>query len=219
MQDIALVRDFLTPQGYEVGEAFNGEEALQKIRNSKPDIVILDWVLPGLQGIDVCREIKTNLKDIFIIILSQHKEAEYKVKAFRAGCDDYLTKPCELQELEIRIKNLLNKSSFSLIQGNSFQYEDIHVDFSFRKVTRLGKVVNLNDKEYHLLEYLLRNVNKVVTRSMILEEVWGSDAETFTNIVDIYINYLRRKLNGSLIKTIQGIGYIVQVPISRVKAA
>lgn len=215
-EDIHLLKNFLVPKGYEVFESFNGEEALNKIKNSHPDIVILDWVLPGMPGIDVCREIRINFPNIYVIMLSQHKESEYKIKAFRTGSDDYLTKPCELQELEIRIKNLINKPTISFIGEKVMQFKNIIVDFSKKKVTRSGRQVELNDKEYSLLAYLLRNANKIITRNMILEEIWGSDTETFMNIVDIYINYLRKKLDEadqeSFIKTVHGIGYMLEVP-------
>ncbi len=221
--DMQMLREFLIPKGYQVIEAISGEEALEKIRFMKPDVVVLDWVLPGKQGVDVCKEIKTFHPDVPVLMLSVNKDSEYKVKAFQFGCDDYLAKPCELEELEIRLKNLCRRHHPESKSDKVFQLGNIHVDFSAHRVTKRGNSIDLTVKEYCLLEFLIKNINKVVTRTMILETVWGTDTETFTNIVDVYVNYLRRKIDDSgeesLIKTIRGIGYMVEVPTEKSQVA
>ena len=221
-EDITMVRDFLSTKGYEVLEARSGEHALLKMKQLKPDIIILDWLLPGAQGIDICKEIKTDNPNLPVLMLSVHKSAEHKVKAFHYGCDDYISKPCELEELEIRIQNLLRRNSI-VTTKKIFKLGDIEIDILAHRVTKSGQFVDLTVKEYCLLEFLLINAGKVITRNMILEQVWGADTETFTNIVDVYINYLRKKIDPSkgetYIKTIRGIGYMMEDPHVKLKAA
>lgn len=221
-EDINLVRDFLSTKGYDVLEARSGEQALLKAKQMKPDIVILDWLLPGMQGIDICKEIKTHTPNTPVLMLSVHKSAEHKVKAFHHGCDDYISKPCELEELEIRLQNLLKRSSV-ITTKRIFKLGDIEIDVSAHRVTQAGQFIDLTVKEYCLLEFLIINAGKVVTRNMILEQVWGADTETFTNIVDVYVNYLRKKVDppkgGTYIKTIRGIGYMMEDPHAKQKAA
>ena len=221
-EDITMVRDFLSTKGYEVLEARSGEHALLKMKQLKPDIIILDWLLPGAQGIDICKEIKTDNPNLPVLMLSVHKSAEHKVKAFHYGCDDYISKPCELEELEIRIQNLLRRNSI-VTTKKIFKLGDIEIDILAHRVTKSGQFVDLTVKEYCLLEFLLINAGKVITRNMILEQVWGADTESFTNIVDVYINYLRKKIDPSkgetYIKTIRGIGYMMEDPHAKLKAA
>ena len=221
-EDINMVRDFLSTKGYEILEARSGEQALLKVKQMKPDLVVLDWLLPGMQGVDICKEIKTTTPNMPVLMLSVHKSAEHKVKAFHHGCDDYVSKPCELEELEIRIQNLLKRSSV-ITTKKMFKLGDIEVDVLAHRVTKAGQFVDLTVKEYCLLEFLMINSGKVVTRNMILEQVWGADSETFTNIVDVYVNYLRKKVDppkgDTYIKTIRGIGYMMEDPHSKQKAA
>ena len=221
-EDINMVRDFLSTKGYEILEARSGEQALLKVKQMKPDLVVLDWLLPGMQGVDICKEIKTTTPNMPVLMLSVHKSAEHKVKAFHHGCDDYVSKPCELEELEIRIQNLLKRSSV-ITTKKMFKLGDIEVDVLAHRVTKAGQFVDLTVKEYCLLEFLMINSGKVVTRNMILEQVWGADSETFTNIVDVYVNYLRKKVDppkgDTYIKTIRGIGYMMEDPHAKKQAA
>ncbi len=221
-EDINRVRDFLSTKGYEVLEARSGEQALLKVKQQKPDIVILEWFLPGMQGVDLCKEIKTNMPNTPVLMLSVHKSAEHKIKAFHHGCDDYISKPYELEELEIRLQNILKRSS-GITTKKIFKLGDIEVDVLAHRVTKAGQFVDLTVKEYCLLEFLMSNSGKVVTRHMILEHVWGAVNEKFTNIVDVYVNYLRKKIDSprgeTYIKTIRGIGYMMEDPHAKLKAA
>lgn len=210
--DLRLIKDFLTPRGYEVHELNAAQEVMAKVRQLSPKIVILDWVFPGKEGVNICREIKHTYPEILVFMLTVHKDTEYKVKAFNAGCDDYLTKPCELEELEIRIENLLRRGAEQSAQ--ILKHGDVALDRTAHRVTKNGKVVDLTVKEYTLLEFFMMNPNKIVTRNMILNHIWGENTETFTNIVDVYINYLRKKLDSalqpSIIKTVRGAGYMME---------
>lgn len=212
-EDIQLIGDHLKPKGYQVVRAKNGYEAMYLFDKESPDIVILDWNMPGLSGIDVCKSFKEKKKHIPILMLTVQGNIQHKREGFQSGCDDYLTKPCDLAELEARIQNLLRKSEKK--SAGKLSYGDLVLDPEAHRVTKSGKVVELSLTEYTLLEYLMQNVDKVLTRKMILEHVWGTDnPETFTNIVDVYMNYLRKKVDTpdrkSIIKTVRGMGYMLE---------
>lgn len=212
-EDLELVTDFLKTKGFQVVTAKNGYEAMYQCDKESPDVVVLDWNMPGLSGVDVCKNIKQKRNDISIIMLTIQSQFQHKKEGFEAGCDDYLIKPCELDELQVRIENLLKKA-VKKTKGK-LVYGDLTLDQEAHRVIRDGKVVELSLTEYTLLEFLMQNVDKVMTRKMILEHVWGTNnPETFTNIVDVYMNYLRKKLDipgkRSVIKTVRGFGYMLE---------
>ncbi|MBI4040367.1 MAG: response regulator transcription factor [Deltaproteobacteria bacterium] len=210
--DLKMLSNFLIPRGYEVVTTKTVEEARQTVKFVKPALIILDWELPGIKGIEALEEIQKAAPDSYILMLTIHRDMESKIKAFKAGVDDYLMKPCELEELEIRIENILQRQSSEPTE--TLQLEDIKLERGPHRVSKDGKMLELSVKEYSLLEYFMLNTNKVITRNMILQHIWGEAAETFTNIVDVYINYLRKKidtpLHTSYIKTIRGAGYMMR---------
>ena len=214
MEDLKLVERDLKPKGYQVVTAKNGYEGVYQFDKEKPDIVVVDFNMPGISGSDVCKSLKKKNPAIPIILLTIHSNIQNKKEAFQAGCDDYLTKPCETEELMVRMENLLRRAPKKGEQ-DKLSYGYLALDRKAHRVTKNGKPIELSLTEYTLLEYLLENVDQVLSRKMILEHVWGTNnPETFTNIVDVYINYLRKKVDDpgqrSLIKTIRGFGYMLE---------
>lgn len=213
-EDRNLVKNFFKPKGYEILEAEAGKKGIFQTNHQSPDVVILDYVLPDMDGVSVCAEIKKQKPEIPILMFSIQKDMKHKLAAFQMGADDYVVKPCELEELEIRIQNLVTKARKLyrkvLKLGNIELHPDSH------KVTVDGREVELTVKEFQLLEYLMNHAGTAVTRSMILSHVWKESSETFTNIVDVYVTYLRKKIdtdpNKSYIKTVRGIGYMIEEP-------
>lgn len=220
-EDLMLIRNYLGPKGYSLFEAQIGKDAVNLFKMHKPHVVILDYLLPDMLGAEVCQLMKSIYPEIPVVILTNVSDISRKVEAFQMGCNDYMIKPCELEELEIRIQNLLKRTPKE--KEVILRVGDIEIDKASRKVTKQGNAVDLTVKEYVLLEYLAQNKGKILTRTMILEQVWGEDSGTFTNIVDVYINYLRKKLDppseNSYIKTVRGIGYVIDELHPTAKAA
>ncbi len=213
-EDRSLVRNFFKPKGYEVLEAEGGRTGIFQTNHQNPDLVILDYTLSDMDGVSVCAELKKQKPEIPILMFSIEKDVRHKVKAFQTGVDDYVVKPCELEELEIRIQNLVNKTR--KLHRKVLKLGDIELHPASHKVTVSGKQIELTIKEFQLLEYLMNHVGTAVTRNMILNHVWKDKSETFTNIVDVYITYLRKKIDAdsqnSYIKTVRGIGYMIEKP-------
>lgn len=212
-EDFERVSEFLKTKGFQVVNAKNGYEGLYQFDKESPDLVILDWNMPGLPGVEVCKTIKEKKKQVPILLLTIQSQLQHKKEGFQAGCDDYLVKPCDVEELLARVQYLLGKMQKPAPQ--KLTYGDILLDSETHRVTKGGKAIDLSLTEYSLLEYLMQNVDRVLSRKAILEHVWGTNnPETFTNIVDVYMNYLRKKLDvsghRSLIKTVRGFGYMLE---------
>ncbi len=205
------LKNALSARGYEVLLASNGDEALEIASLELPSMIILDLSMPGMTGLDVCKELRTWSQSP-ILVLSVHDKEKDKVSALDLGADDYLTKPFNTGELLARIRALLRGKANKEI--TKLKVEDLEMDLLNHTVKRGGKEIDLSTKEYMLLEYLMRNAGNVLTRTMILENVWGLDFDTFTNIVDVYINYLRNKIDKDfekkLLHTIRGRGYTLK---------
>ncbi|WP_434282603.1 response regulator transcription factor [Clostridium botulinum] len=202
----------LTHEGYKVDIAYDGREALEKVENTEYQLILLDIMIPGLNGIEVCRRIR-QFSCIPIIMLTAKSDVSDKVLGLDVGANDYLTKPFAIEELLARIRvyerEKLVKSKFDEIK-----VKDIVMDNKTHQVWRAGREIELTKKEYDLLEKLLINKNIVLTRERLIEEVWGYDYVGDTNVVDVFIRYLRSKIdNGSkekLITTIRGVGYVIK---------
>ncbi|RMI27672.1 MAG: DNA-binding response regulator [Calditrichaeota bacterium] len=207
-----VLKKGLSEWDYTVDIALSGEEALQKIGEENYDLVILDWLMPGMDGLAVCREIRERDKSLPILMLTAKDTVDDKVLGLETGADDYLTKPFSFEELKARIKALVRRSASPAV--SYLEAGDLIVDPLSRKVTRGHHRIFLSNKEYELLLFLMLHKNKVVTRQMIAEQVWGIPFDTGTNYIDVYINYLRKKLNvGSrkpLIFTVRGKGYMLR---------
>ena len=208
----------LENEGYKVTSALKGSEALEILENAQPpDLVILDLMLPDMPGLDICRHIrsKDNLKNISVIIVTAKGEEVDRVVGFELGADDYIVKPYSVRELMLRIQAQLRRNDSSEVteenpeEGN-ISFKDLLIDNSKHKVFLSDKKISLTAKEYTLLKYLLTKADKVQTRDILLDKVWGYDNSVTTRTVDTHVKRLRSKLGkyGKNIETIRGVGYI-----------
>jgi two-component system copper resistance phosphate regulon response regulator CusR len=210
---LAVLPRILSTAGYMVRTASDGEDGLSKVLDDAPAIAILDVGLPKLSGYELARELRSRGYQFPVLMLTARVSVDDKVSGLDAGADDYLAKPFEYAELLARVKALLRRSTITA-GSSTMRVRDLAVDPVARRVERAGKVIDLTQKEYALLEYLVRNAGRIVTRQMISEHVWKHDVDPLTNVVDVYINYLRKKLDedkrNPLIQTVRGRGYLVK---------
>jgi DNA-binding response OmpR family regulator len=206
----------LKEAGYNVDVVYDGESGVSLAVTGEYDCIILDYRLPKLNGLEVCREIRRNKVNTPILMLTVIDSVEMKVQCLDAGADDYLTKPFSFSELLARIRALTRRSRYS---SSIIQVEDLILNPSSRTVTRGGKKIYLTPREYDLLYFLLVNQGRVVTRMEIAENVWGINFDRGTNYVDVYINYLRKKIDygfsKKLIHTVRGVGYVLKAEDGR----
>jgi two-component system, OmpR family, copper resistance phosphate regulon response regulator CusR len=199
----------LEAEHYAVDLAPDGAAALQMTDSSDYDLVILDLNLPGIDGLDVLKQIRGTRCSVPVLILSSRTKVEERVKGLDLGADDYLPKPFAFSELAARTRCLLRRSSRPL--ETSLRIADLELSRVERTVSRDGRIIELSPKEFSLLEYLMRNAGRTVTRATIIEHVWNLSFDTMTNVVDVYVSYLRRKIDDGhdqkLIHTIRGVGY------------
>jgi DNA-binding response OmpR family regulator len=189
--------------------AGNGEDALQRLQKEKYDLLILDLNLPVISGTEVLAKVRGRDPDIPILILTATDEVAERVACLDAGADDYLTKPFSFSELSARIRAVLRRKNSP---GHPvLKIADLELDYVSRTVHRAGRLIDLTPKEFALLEYFMRNPGRRITRNTIIEHVWKLSPDTMTNVVDVYVNYLRKKIDEGaklkLIRTIRGIGY------------
>jgi DNA-binding response OmpR family regulator len=205
----SFVKQGLESDQYAVDVAWNGEQAQSLVDETDFDLVILDLVLPKLDGFEVLNHIRTQKPSLPVMILSCRAAVEDRVKGLDLGACDYLAKPFSFSELSARVRALLRRSPDRV--EIVLQVEDLELDRADRVVRRAGRRIDLTPREFALLEYLMRNAGRCVTRAMIIEHVWDSSFPTMTNVVDVYINYLRKKIDGGfekrLIRTVRGVGY------------
>lgn len=207
-----FIRHGLREEGYAADVANDGEQGYFMATDNEYDLILLDVMLPRMDGVSLCRKLRGDGVEIPILMLTAKDEVRDKVKGLDAGADDYLTKPFAFEELLARIRALLRKRYAH--HDTRLQIDDLVLDMINHKAHRAGKEIELTAKEYTLLEYLMRNAGTVVTRTMIAEHVWDINFDTFTNVIDVYINYLRNKIDRDherkLIQTIRGRGYILK---------
>jgi len=216
IEDEKKIADFikrgLKEEGYAVDASYDGENGLFLAKTNDYDLILLDLMLPKLDGITLCRKLREAKVSTPIIMLTAKDAVREKVIGLDAGADDYLTKPFAFEELLARIRAILRKKNGA--EATKLEVGDLSLDLHTHKVTRGGKEIELTAKEYALLEYLMRNSGSIVTRTMISEHVWDIDFDTFTNVIDVYINYLRNKIDTGhskkLIQTVRGRGYILK---------
>jgi len=212
------LRRSLIFNGYTIVLAADGEEALDKVQSERPDMVILDVMMPKFDGLEVCRELRSQGDDIPILLLTARDSVSERVAGLDAGADDYLTKPFALEELLARTRSLVRRAARPAAvesqQIEILKFEDLELDPATRDVTRGGRQISLTRTEFALLELLLRNPRKVLSRTTILEDVWGDDFPTSGNALEVYIGYLRRKTEADgeprLIQTVRGVGYVLR---------
>lgn len=208
-----LIKRSLEEQGFAVSLAFDGEMGKKLALQSDIDLLITDIILPKINGLDLCKEIRQTKPDLPIIMLTALGTTDDKVEGFDAGADDYLVKPFEMRELLVRIRSLLKrKSNNTNISGFVLKIADLEMNLSSKIVKRNNIEINLTPKEFKLLEYMMQNRNRVLSRIEIAENVWETHFDTGTNFIDVYMNYLRKKVDKDfskkLIHTKSGMGFI-----------
>jgi two-component system response regulator MprA len=207
----AALRRPLTYEGYEVDVATSGEEALARVHEHAPDLVVLDVLLPGMDGLATCRRLRS-VTDVPVLMLTARSEVPERVAGFEAGADDYLGKPFAFEELLVRVKALLRRRRNGA--GGELRFGDLRMDRSTREVTRGNRAISLTRQEFDLLALFLEHPRQVLTRSTILERVWDYDFGRDSNVLEVYVGYLRRKLESGgeprIILTVRGVGYVLR---------
>jgi len=210
----SLIKAGLEEHQYDVTSIADGTEALIEFQANPYDLVILDIMMPGLNGIEVCRQLRINNKDLPILILTALGSIEDKVIGLNSGADDYLLKPFHFKELLARLEALLRRSHKNFAPKNQLNFADITIDTYSKTVERAGKQIELTAKEYTLLELFLKNPNRLLSRQYIAENAWDITFDTGTNVIDVYVNFLRKKIDKDfdkrLIHTKIGMGYILK---------
>ncbi|WP_375340955.1 response regulator transcription factor [Lyngbya confervoides] len=202
----------LAQEGYQVTVAHNGMAGLTQARELLPDLVLLDWMLPGMSGLEVCRRLRTTGDKVPVIFMTAKDEISDRVAGLDAGADDYVVKPFSIEELLARIRAHLRRTHEE--DPHLLSFADLTLNKSTREVFRRGRAIELTAKEFDLLQYLMSHPRQVLTRNRILEEVWGYDFMGDSNIIEVYIRYLRLKLEQEqekrLIQTVRGVGYVLR---------
>jgi len=208
----SFIKKGLEEEGYAVDVALDGKTGLQMAMDRVHDLIVLDIHLPGLDGLSVLRELRAGRVSTPVLLLTVRANIEDKVLGLDAGADDYLTKPFAFQELVARIRALLRRQTEEKLPV--LRFADLTLDPARRVVLRGARKIDLTAKEYALLDYFIRNPGRVLTRTMIVEHVWDYNFDPMTNIIDVYVNYLRRKIDSDrehkLIHTVRGVGYVLK---------
>jgi two-component system, OmpR family, response regulator len=202
-------------QGFAVEGAGTGREALERVASFKPHLMVLDVMLPDMEGFDVARRLGAERARLPIVFLTARDATEDKIRGLTTGGDDYVTKPFSLEELVARIRTILRRSGLSEPDSNRLSFEDLELDEDTREVTRGGEPIELTGTEYRLLRYLLLNPRRVLTRAQLLDHVWDYDFGGDARVLETYISYLRKKLDRDgppLIHTVRGVGYALRTP-------
>lgn len=209
----AAVRRALAYEGYDVSVAHDGVAALADVELTQPDLVILDVMMPGFDGIEVCRRIRRTGNSVPILMLTAKSEIPDRVEGLDAGADDYLVKPFAYPELLARVRTLLRRRP-DADEREILRFADVTVDVGAMEVRRGSRIVDFTALEFQLFEYFVRNPRIVLSRGQILIEVWGLDTETTSNVVDVYVRYLRQKLEADdeprILQTMRGAGYVLK---------
>jgi len=207
----SFIKKGLEEEHYAVDVAYDGETGLYMAEVNEYDLIVLDLMIPKINGLEVLKRIRNNKNNVPILVLTAKDTVEDIVKGLDSGCDEYLTKPFNFMVFLARIRALLRREKID--KEPLLKIADLTLSPVTHKVTRGGKEIDLTSKEYALLEYFIRNSDRVLTRTMISEHVWDYHFDSMTNVIDVYVNYLRRKIDKDfehkLIHTIRGVGYIL----------
>jgi DNA-binding response OmpR family regulator len=210
------IKQGLEQEGFAVDTAYTGTDGYDLAATEDYDLIILDLMLPGMDGAEICKQLRDGKNQVPILMLTAKNGLEYRVNGLNIGADDYLTKPFAFTELLARIKALLRRPN-NLIP-NKISCGDLQIDTQTFQVERNGNEIMLSRKEFSLLEYLVRNKNHILTKDKIIEHVWNYDADVLPNTVEVYVGYLRNKIDKpynkkpQLIKTVRGFGYKIEEP-------
>jgi DNA-binding response OmpR family regulator len=209
-----LLRRVLTEERHVVDIAYEGNEGLDLANSNSYDLMILDLMLPGVTGIEICKQVRANGAKGAVLMLTARGAIEDRVAGLNAGADDYLTKPFAMAELLARVSALLRRRDREPDMNNTLKVGDLSLDLVRHEVQRNGRIIELTAKEFALLELLMRHPGQVLTRNQITDQVWRYDLEALSNVVDIYIHYLRDKIDQGfprpLLKTVRGVGYKIE---------
>ncbi len=207
-----MLRYNLEKQGFKVDEAVDGQEALTRIAEAQPDIVLLDWMLPVMSGIEVCRQIRRRpqTRDLPVIMVTARTEDQDAVRGLNTGADDYITKPFNIEALIARMRALLRRSGAVPVRGQH-AFHDIVMDLTAHRVQRNGRPIHLGPTEFRLLEFLMQHPRRVFSREELLNSVWGPDIHVEPRTVDVHIRRLRKSINGEgeldVVRTVRAAGY------------
>ena len=216
-----FIKKGLEEEHYAVDNAYDGESGLYMAEVNEYDLIVLDLMIPKIDGLEVLRRVRGNRNNVPILVLTAKDSVEDIVRGLDAGCDDYLTKPFEFLVFLARVRALLRREKVD--KEPILRIDDLSLSLVTHKVMRGGKEIELTAKEYSLLEYFMRNPDKILTRTMISEHVWDYHFDSMTNLVDVYVNYLRKKIDKGfelkLIHTIRGVGYLLSATRQEMKRA
>ena len=208
-----MLRRTLVYEGFQVTTAPDGNAALAEMQAHRPDVIVLDWMMPGLDGIGVMKHLRAANDKTLVLMLTARDAVENRVEGLESGADDYLVKPFAPVELVARIHALLRRPAVS-IQDETLQYADLSLDPMTRETKRGARAFDLTSKEFDLLRYLMRHPRQVLTRDQILQQVWGYDFGGDDNVLEVYIGYIRKKTEAGgearLIQTVRGVGYVLR---------
>ncbi len=209
---LKMLRRTLAYEGFHVVTAADGHEALEQIRTHRPDVIVLDWLMPGLTGIQVTERLRAAHDETMILMLTARDAIEDRVEGLESGADDYLVKPFAPAELLARVHALLRRTTID--QESYLTYTDLTLDPKTRETRRGDRQFELTPTEFDLLHYLMRHPRQVLKRDQILEEVWGYDFGGDDNVLEVYVGYLRKKMEQAdeprLIQTVRGVGYVLR---------
>jgi two-component system OmpR family response regulator len=213
LETSAQIADILVSEGYQIDQALTGDDGLRLGQANPYAVMLIDRMLPGVDGLSVIQRLRDDGNDAPALVISALGEVDERVRGLRAGGDDYLTKPFALSELLARVEALARRSA-TIVKETILRAGDLELDLVSRAATRGGKTIKLLPREFKLLEYLVRNQGKVVPHSMLLQNVWDLHFDPTTNIIDVYVGRLRRKVDGEesypLIHTVRGIGFCLR---------
>jgi two-component system response regulator MprA len=208
----SVVRRGLVYEGFRVTDAGSGEEGLDKARDQTPDLVVLDVMLPGIDGLEVCRRLREAGDDVAILMLTARDEVKDRVEGLETGADDYLVKPFSFEELLARVRALLRRRPNPA--GEVLRFGGLELDVDAQEASRAGRLISLTTTEFNLLLLLMRHPRKVMTRDVIMDRVWSYDFGGESNVLEVYVRYLRNKLEATgeprLIHTVRGSGYVLK---------
>ncbi|WUC84032.1 response regulator transcription factor [Streptomyces sp. NBC_00536] len=204
----------MTGEGWQVRTAADGTSALATARDFRPDAVVLDWMLPDLDGLQVLRSLRREAPRVCVLFLTARDAVEDRIAGITAGGDDYVTKPYSLEEVLARLRGLLQRAGMAAAPGaNLLTVGDLAMDEEAREVTRAGNTVDLSRTEFELLRFLMRNPRRVLSKAQILDRVWAYDFGGRAHVVELYISYLRKKIDAGrtpMIHTVRGVGYVLK---------
>ena len=210
----SFLRQGLEEQSYDVDVAYDGQTGKRLAVSKEYDLILMDLIIPYINGVELCRELRSNHIQTAVLMLTALGTTDDKISGFDAGADDYLVKPFAFSELLARIKALMKRTRTGAVSGNVLKVADLELNLDQRNVRRGEKVIDLTAKEFALLEFFIRNKGKVLTRAEIARKVWDINFDTGTNVVDVYVNFIRKKIDKDfptkLIHTHIGVGYMLK---------